>query len=223
MNRILASLSDACRDHVDKRLMTKPIISGEVLYVHNAPLQTIIFPHDGLISLQSTLRGGNTVEQVAIGRDGIVGMEAFFGHERSHGSAVVVVSGLASWLPVHECVAMERLFPCFAAQVRDCMGKMFAHLMRSVTCASVHNAPQRIATWLLSADDRTAGTAMDLTQRNLADILGVRLATASEACHRLMEAGAIRYSRGSLSVVDHDLLRQHACECYDAGRSGDAG
>lgn len=212
-NEILASLSDRCRAYLETRLLTKPVISGEVLYVHNSPLQNVIFPHDGLISLQASVTNGRSIGVMATGCEGMIGFETFLGLDRSPYGAVVVVSGSASWLPTGEFVELEREFPCVAPAMRGYMAGVIKRFAQVVVCTSIHTAAQRIASWLLTADQRVAGRVMDLTQRDLADILGVRLATASEACHKLMEAGAIRYTRGSLSVVDRDRLVAHACAC----------
>jgi CRP-like cAMP-binding protein len=217
-NEMLASLSDACLARLGEVLLTKPVVSGEVLYELGAPLQNVIFPQDGLISLQGRLADGRSVEKVPLGRDGMAGFETLFDMNRAQCSAVVVISGTASWLPRHLLPELERDFPCFAPAMRACMARIFKRMSQSVVCAAAHNAAQRIATWLLAADDRIAGTTMDLTQRDLADVLGVRVATASDACHRMMQSGAIRYSRGSLTVTDRARLQAHACECYEAGK-----
>jgi CRP-like cAMP-binding protein len=96
------------------------------------------------------------------------------------------------------------------------MAQMMRRLMQSVTCAAVHSATQRVSTWLLHADDRVTGQSFDITQRTLADIFSLRPATVSDACNKLLSVGAIHYSRGTLSVLDRQLLEAQACECYDA-------
>lgn len=88
--------------------------------------------------------------------------------------------------------------------------------MQAVVCASVHLAYQRIATWLLRADDKSEAICFDITQQTFADIFGLRPATVSDGCKRLLAAGAIHYSRGILNIVDRSLLEAQACECYEA-------
>jgi hypothetical protein len=90
--------------------------------------------------------------------------------------------------------------------------------MQIAACASLHNASQRLSTWLLQAGDRSHAMIFDITQRMLADILGFRLATISDGCSKLHDAGAISYSRGNLQIVDRSLLEKQACECYQALR-----
>lgn len=217
-NLLLASVSPDCRAFLEERMLTKPIMSGEVLYEPDAPLLNLIFPHDGLISFQATLRDGRTVEKMTVGKEGFVGVAYLLGERRFPCHAVTVISGRASWVPVTDFgVAMEK-FPCLRPSLSAYTMQMVKQLMQSVVCASVHSASQRIATWLLHADDRSQTSSFDLTQRTLANIFGLRLATVSDACSRLHGAGAIDHSRGVMAIANRTLLEAQACECYEAVR-----
>ena len=211
-NQIIAALSDDCRAVLAPRLMTKPIRAGEVLYVAGSPARSLIFPHDGMISLQTRLRDGRMIEKIQVCRDGLAGSEALFGIERAQMHAVVVLSGEASWLPPADLVEARPRFPSLDRAIKAHCAHTLARTSQAVVCASVHTASQRIAGWLLRAD----GMTLTQSQRCLAELLGLRLATVSEACSRLMRVGAIRYSRGSLTILDRALLIAHACECYEA-------
>jgi len=48
----------------------------------------------------------------------------------------------------------------------------------------------------------------------MAQMLGVRRATVSEAARALQERGLIKYSRGTLEITDRDGLIETACSCY---------
>lgn len=215
-NWILRGLSPACRDFLADRVMTKPIHSGEILFEAGAPAQNVIFPLNGLISLRLALRDGRLVEHTAVGCDGIVGGLFLVGQPREICTAMTVISGTAAWLPMHDFTAAADRFPCLRPALLTCMAQMMRRLMQSVACAAVHSATQRVSSWLLHADDRVHGDSFDITQRMLADIFSLRPATVSEACNKLLSAGAIHYSRGNLSVLDRDLLETQACECYEA-------
>jgi hypothetical protein len=84
----------------------------------------------------------------------------------------------------------------------------------------VHSASQRIATWLLRAQDRTGSDQFELTQRTLAGLFGLRLATISDASSRLVAADAIDQTRGLLTVTSRENLERAACECYSRLRDG---
>ena len=215
-NSVLRGLSQGCRDFVADRVMIKPIHSGEILFEAGAPSQNVIFPLDGLVSLRLGLKDGRMVEHIALGRDGIVGGLSVIGETRAIATALTVISGSAAWLPMHDFHEAMETYPCVRPASLACMGHMMRRLMQSVACAAAHSATQRVATWLLHADDRVQGQSFDITQRTLADLFSLRPATVSEACNKLLSVGAIHYSRGNLSVLDRDLLEAQACECYEA-------
>lgn len=217
-NQIIAELPEDCRAALLPRLLTKPIRAGEVLYVEGSPAQSIILPDHGMISLQSRMRDGRMIEKIQVCRDGAAGSEAFLGLPRAQSDAVVLISGVASWLPVQDLIAARAQFPEIDQALFGAFARLLLRTAQTVACASVHPAAQRIAAWLLRADDVTTTGSFDVMQRSLADVLGLRLATVSEACSRLMQIGAIRYSRGLLTILDRNLLLTNACECYEASK-----
>lgn len=215
-NLLTESFSPECRSFLAERMLTKPIISGEVLYQADAPLLNLIFPHDGIISFQYVLNDGRTVEKLSVGKDGFVGVPFLFGETRFPCHAITVISGNASWISVHEFNDAMARFSCIQPALESYTMRVLKHLMQSVVCASVHSASQRIATWLLFADDRSQTSSFDITQRTLANIFGLRLATVGDACAKLGMAGAIDHSRGTMSIADRESLERQACECYQA-------
>lgn len=215
-NALLEPVLRLGRGALLERVLTKPVYSGEVLFESGAPIIHIIFPHSGIISLQAILNDGRTVERTSVGREDAVSITEYaLGQRFAPCRAVVAVSGRASWLPVDDLDLM--LSNC--SEMRDLVQKghmrLIRSLIQSVACASVHSASQRLATWLLCAWDRADTHQLDLTQRTLADIFGLRLATISDACSRLNAAGAIDQGRGNLTIINRELLKKLACECYD--------
>ena len=69
------------------------------------------------------------------------------------------------------------------------------------------------------AHDRVQGDTFSLKQDDVARMLGVRRSTVGQTCAELQEAGIIRYSRGTMTILDRGRLEQAACECYGAIRS----
>jgi Mn-dependent DtxR family transcriptional regulator len=62
--------------------------------------------------------------------------------------------------------------------------------------------------------DRTDGNELGVTQEFLANILGVRRSGVTEAAAVLQDAGAIRYRRGYITVLDRARLERATCSCY---------
>lgn len=68
--------------------------------------------------------------------------------------------------------------------------------------------------WLLMTRDRVGRDRFSLTQESIAQMLGVRRATVNEVAKALQSAHVIRYSRGSIEILDQPALERRACECY---------
>jgi Mn-dependent DtxR family transcriptional regulator len=52
-----------------------------------------------------------------------------------------------------------------------------------------------------------------MTQELIADMLGVRRQSVTEAASKLQTDGLIRYARGRITALDRPGLEQRACEC----------
>jgi Mn-dependent DtxR family transcriptional regulator len=53
-----------------------------------------------------------------------------------------------------------------------------------------------------------------MTQKLIANMLGVRRERVHEAARKLQDAGLIHYSRGHISVLNRKQLERRSCECY---------
>jgi CRP-like cAMP-binding protein len=78
-----------------------------------------------------------------------------------------------------------------------------AHTALSNGTASIE---QRLARWLLMAQDRLDGNEVPLTHEFLSLMLGVRRAGVTGALNQLDRKGVIRLSRGRIEIVDREGL-----------------
>ena len=62
--------------------------------------------------------------------------------------------------------------------------------------------------------DRVAGDKFLLTQDVISTMLGAQRTGVSEAAGALQGKGAIRYSRGQITILDRPCLEESSCECY---------
>jgi hypothetical protein len=85
---------------------------------------------------------------------------------------------------------------------------------QSAACSLSHTLLQRLARWLLTAQDRSARDALPITQDLLARSLGVRRATVSEALKPLVGDGIFARERGLIRILDRARLEEIACRCY---------
>jgi CRP-like cAMP-binding protein len=89
-------------------------------------------------------------------------------------------------------------------------------VMQSTACNAVHSVEQRLARWLLMAQDRMATDEFLLTQEFVAMMLGTARPTVTIVAGTLQRAGLITYHRGHVTVLDRERLESASCECYRA-------
>jgi CRP-like cAMP-binding protein len=73
---------------------------------------------------------------------------------------------------------------------------------------------ERLARWLLMAQDRLGGERVPLTHEFLSLMLGVRRAGVTGALNQLDRKGVIRLSRGRIEIIDREGLINSANGSY---------
>ena len=86
-----------------------------------------------------------------------------------------------------------------------------AAVMQATGCNAAHNVEQRLAKWLLMAQDRMEAEEFSITQEFVAMMLG---ATRQTVTGSLQKAGLIQYHRGRVRILDREGLEAASCECY---------
>ena len=216
-NRIFSSLRPAAQEFMRQHALTRETHSGEIIYEEGAHFTHAVFPHSGIISLIAADSDGQQVEKAAIGHEGFLGYELILGGAAGNSAmsrSVVQIPGYASWVSLRDIDEALGEFICVRETMLRYARSLITQTLESVACNSLHSADQRVARWLLNADDNSVGQTFELTQQALADVLGVRRATVSTACAGLQALGAIEYSRGTIHVKDRAILEQHSCNCY---------
>ena len=213
-NNVLLSLRPEAKDFIGRRLMTRRIFAGEVIYEEGAPLTHAVFPHEGIISYLAPMEDGRSVEKSSVGLDGVVGFTLIMGGSGAISRSVVLVPGYASWLARSDMDEALTEYECLRQAMLRYSIHLITRLMETVTCNALHTAEQRVARWMMQAHDNVSGDRFSITQQAIADALGLRRATVSEVCSRLQAEGLIDYSRGEIRVPEKEMLVGRACECY---------
>lgn len=165
------------------------------------------------------LADGGTVEQALIGHEGFLGTALIMGGTAMPSRKVVQIGGCAYRLPGKVLKAeFER-----QGELRDVLLRfvqcLFVQVAQTAVCNRHHSVEQQLCRWLLLALDRMVGVRLAMTQRLIADLLGVRRAGVTLAAGRLQKQKLIACSRGQLRVLDRPGLEQHSCECYEVIRN----
>jgi CRP-like cAMP-binding protein len=213
-NLLLAALPPEDLGLMSPHLAQVELERGKLLYDPGDRVETIYFPHDGVLSLMTLMENGAAIESATIGREGALGLAAAASPRASLVRAIVqtptrgVRIGAAQ---MHE--AWEK-----SPRIRELVDRhgeaLFGHAIQSVACNALHSVEARFCRWLLTCHDRISTDTIALTQEFLADMLGVQRTTVTAVARALQEKGAIRYRRGVVDIVDRSVLETLSCECY---------
>ena len=213
-NRLLGSLTAEDYALVAPCLTPVDLERGRLLYDPGDLIDTVYFPHDGVISLMTLMESGAAIESATIGREGALGLMAAVSPRQSLSRALVQTPVRAARISagqLHE--AWDK-----SPRLRDLVDRhneaLFGHAIQSVACNALHSVEARFCRWLLTCHDRISTDTVALTQEFLADMLGVQRTTVTAVARALQEKGAIRYRRGVVDIPDRTMLQQLACECY---------
>ena len=213
-NRVLLAIPDnefwAIRPHLE----SVELDSHKILHEAHEALQYAYFPNDGLLSLVVVLAEGKTVEAGIVGKEGLVGMPAIVGINRSPLREVVQITGEGSRIPVSSLRQLLGEATQLRYQLERFSILLGLQMAQTAGCNRLHDVEQRLARWLLMAQDRVSSASLPITHDFLATMLGTDRPSVSLAAGTLQKANVIEYSRGSVRVVNRTELERISCECY---------
>jgi CRP-like cAMP-binding protein len=219
-NRLLAALPAADYQRLLPSFTTVPLKFKQVLHKAGEKIDTVYFPHGGVCSITNVMSDGRMVEVATIGKEGMVGLAAFFGDDVSVGDAFVQVpDGGGQSMPLDAFRReLDRRGPFYAVIGR--YGQALQSLiMQSAACFSMHTVEERCCRWLLMTHDRVEGDDFQLTHEFLSYMLGSRRPTVSLVLGTLEKAGVIRNGTKRITVTNRKGMEGMSCECYEVVKS----
>ncbi len=216
-NLLLAALPAVDRERLVPTMDTVPLKLKDLLHKPGDQIRFVYFPGGGFCSIVTVLHDGGMVEVATIGREGAVGVTAVLdGTPPSSASMVQGATDTCYRMTAdafrHE---MDRRGAFYELLTRYSQA-LVGFIMQSTACNSVHSIEQRLARWLLKAQDRMGTNDFPLTQEFVAMMLGATRPTVTVVAGTLQKAGLIRYHRGVVRILDRENLESASCECYRA-------
>lgn len=213
-NHLLAALSKPEIDRLTARLELVQLKLGESIYEPGQPLSYAYFPTTSIISLQYVMESGASAEAAGVGNEGMVGVGLFLGGNTTPSAAVVQTAGYAYRL---ERSILKAEFNCGDVMQRLLLRyaqALMTQMFQTAVCNRHHSVEQQLCRWLLNTVDRIPTGELVMTQELVANMLGVRRESVTEAAGSLQNAECIRYRRGHIAVLDRKKLEARTCECY---------
>lgn len=213
-NYLLSEMYAVEFDRLLPHLIPTLLNRGDILYQAGGEMAHAYFPTTTIVTMDSTLADGNTVELASIGNEGVVGIPIFLGGVSSPTRAVVRITGRC--YRIESARLLEEFYrhgPLLRLLLRYAQA-MMSQLGQRVVCNGHHSAEQRLCTFILQMMDRTFAIEFAITHEEMGHLLGVRRETVTEAAIHLQELGLIKYRRGHFTVIKRDGIVERCCECY---------
>jgi hypothetical protein len=213
-NHLLAALPDRDWQRWLPQLEFVELPLGQVLYESGDTLSHAYFPTNAIISLLYVMQSGESAEIAVVGFEGVVGISLFMGGDSTSSRAVVQNAG--SGFRISSNVIKEEFnsaAPVLHLLLRYTQA-LITQMTQTAACNKHHSLHQQLCRWLLLSLDRLTGNELVMTQRLIANMLGVPLAGMTEGALFLEAAGMIRYCDGHITVIDRTGLEKLTCECY---------
>ena len=202
-NKILAKLSAPDAALITPHLVATDLPVRMVLETRNKKPTRVYFPRSGFASVVAETPPKPGIEVGIIGREGMTGLALVLGRsELAEHHTYMQSSGHGHWLPAEvltDLIAQSRtLHAVMLSFGHDYM----IQLSRSVLANGRDKVEDRLARWLLMAEDRIETKDLTLTHEFLALMLGVRRSGVTTAVQELEKKGLIDHSRGMIVIVD---------------------
>jgi CRP-like cAMP-binding protein len=204
-NRILSRLSRADLRLIEPHLEAVDLPVRKELAARNKRVENVYFPESGVASVVAN--GERELEIGMIGREGMTGVSVILGDTtRAPHQTYMQIAGHGQRLS--------------AEHLREALGKsislqkcllLYAHSFMTQSTETAlangcHKIEERLARWLLMADDRMDGHELPLTQEFLGVMLGTARPGVTIAIQELERRGWISHRRGVIYVLDREGL-----------------
>jgi CRP-like cAMP-binding protein len=213
-NRLLSCLSSIDRRRLLAQCDEIELVESEVLSERGDRIDHAYFPVDGFISLITPIDHQAGFEVGMVGSEGMLGISLVLGVNVSPQRALVQGSGSALRIKA----AAFRREHARSASLRRLLNRYLYVLMSQMAqagaCTRFHLLEARVARWLLMTHDRATGDTFHLTQEFLGYMLGMRREGITAAAGSLQKKGLIRYTRGTITLLNRAGLEAASCACY---------
>jgi CRP-like cAMP-binding protein len=201
-NRALARLARADLALLKPHLAPVELPVSARLEMPNARIDSVYFIERGFASVVADGPGKRSIEVGIIGREGMTGLALVLGHDHSTHETYMQAAGSAQRISAARLrKAMDQSVRLHRSLLR-CAHAFLIQTTQTAVANGRSKLEERLARWLLMAQDRIGGAEVPLTHRFLAVMLGVHRPFVTLTVQALEHKGLIRARRQVITIVD---------------------
>lgn len=188
---------------------------GTVLYEPGVPVERVHFLERGVASVVTEQETGDQIEFGLYGYEGMSGSSVVLGAGQSpHRSLIQIGDGASLHIAADALRDACRRSPTLHDVLLRFVATLIVQTGGTASCNAHYALPERLARWLLMCHDRVEGDRLELTHEFMATMLAVRRSGVTVTLHQLEGAGAIRSTRGVVTISNRERLLEIAGDSY---------
>jgi CRP-like cAMP-binding protein len=213
-NQLLARLPAKDRQAFLADCVEAELVLGEALVEQGARIRYVYFPTTGFISLIASVDRDSMLEVGMIGNEGMYGYSLLLNGNLAPQRALTQGAGRAWRMSAAAFRRHVETTPALRKMLEHYISVVLQQLAQTAACTRYHVVEARLARWLLMTGDRAHADTFAVTQEFLAYMLGVRRVGVTAAARALHARSLIRYSRGTMTILNRARLAAASCTCY---------
>ncbi len=216
MNKFLNALPEPERAQLESLLVPVALRAHQALAKPGPAPRHVYFIDRGLASILATGHG-HEAEVAMIGSEGVVNA-SLCRNARCSLLVRMVTPGIARRIELDALLRIAGAGSKLQVVLQLYLQAQMTAQCQSALAAARGTIPQRLARWLLMAEDRL-GAQLFVSQERIAALLGVRRPSVTNAVAQLREAGVVSQLRGQIQILRREELLRLAAPFYTPAAS----
>jgi CRP-like cAMP-binding protein len=180
----------------------------------NRRIEHIYFFDSGLASMVASSSADYTLEVGIVGFEGMSGLPVILGSERPAYEMFIQTAGTGRRIIAEKLREIAGRSASFQLTLLKFAQSLVTQMVYTALANGRYKLEERLARWLLMADDRAQGEPLHLTHEFLSLMLGTRRAGVTVALQHFQKAGVIQTRRGTIIIIDREFLETAANGSY---------
>ena len=185
----------------------------------NRRIEHVYFPDSGLASMVISAGANRSVEVGIVGNEGMTGLAVVLGADRSVHETFIQTAGAGWRIEANALRDIMKASPGLQAVLLRFAHTIMIQMSFTALANGRYKIDERLARWLLMADDRARGNTIHLTYEFLSVMLGARRPSITHALNLFEKRGIIAARRGAIMIKDRTALEEAINGCYGVPES----
>ena len=213
-NGILAGLSPADFTLLQPHLCEAELPVRRQLEIRNRVIDHVYFVETGLVSMVISTGAHHSIEVGVVGSEGVTGLSVLRETDRAPYETFIQTAGTGWRIAVPDLQAAMARSPSLRATLLRFAFTLVAQMAFTALANGRYKIEERLARWLLMANDRSRDDIIRLTHDALAIMLGARRAGVTHALNDFQKRGIIHTQRGVIEIRSRAMLEEAANGSY---------